>query len=274
LFPNFHDDGPKNIVRGVRIPAGQGGEADMDDLLDTLFHHPNTGPFISRRLIQRLVTSNPTPAYVYRVAQVFEDNGSGVRGDLGAVVRAILLDYEARSPEAAAADDFGKLKEPLLRVSATLRGLTSIPSGNQRIPLPWLGYHVEQSPLRSPTVFNFFEPDYVKSGTLAAAGLYAPEFQILTDTQAIKQPNVIPLIAWDVFNNVAFNHGELNALVPTPEQLVDRISLVLAPGQLSATSRDQVIQALNDLPSWTSTKWRVVTAIMLIHDCPEGAIQN
>lgn len=273
LFPNFHDDGPKNIVRGVRLPGGQGGEADLNDLLDTLFNHPNTGPFVARRLIQRLVTSNPTPAYVYRVAQAFEDNGSGVRGDLGAVIRAILLDYEARSPDAANAEEFGKLKEPLLRVSATLRGLTGV-SGTQRIPLPWLGWHINQSPLRSPTVFNFFEPDYVKSGDLAAAGLFAPEFQILTDTQAIKQPNVIPLIAWDVFENVAFNYGELNALVATPDQLVDRISLVLAPGQLSASSRDEIIQALNDLPSWTSDNWHVVTAIMLVYSCPEGAIQN
>jgi uncharacterized protein (DUF1800 family) len=122
LFPAFHDDGVKNLspVLETPIPAAQGGARDLQLTLDALFAHPNTAPFISKQLIQRLVTSNPSPAYVYRVAQKFVNNGSGTRGDLAAVVRAILTDHEARSPVVAASSSYGKLKEPLLRLTGLL----------------------------------------------------------------------------------------------------------------------------------------------------------
>lgn len=123
LFPTFHEDGPKTIFNGIQIPANQGGAKDLKDMLDALVNHANTGPFISRQLIQRLITSNPSPGYVYRVAQAFADDGTGTRGNLGAVVHAILTDYEARSGAVAATASFGKLKEPLLRATALLRSL-------------------------------------------------------------------------------------------------------------------------------------------------------
>src|SRR5256885_16522206 len=119
-FPRSQETGAKTISDGTRLPAGLTGPADLKLTLDALFNHANTGPFISRELIQRLVTSNPSPGYVYRVAQVFANNGSGVRGDLGAVVRAILTDYEARSSAVAANASFGKLKDPILRPTALL----------------------------------------------------------------------------------------------------------------------------------------------------------
>lgn len=225
LFPAFHDDTVKNIspVSATPIPAGQGGAKDLQLALDALYSHPNTAPFISKLLIKRLVTSNPSPGYVYRVAQKFENNGSGTRGDLGAVVRAILTDYEARSPAVAGNTTYGKLKEPLLRLTGLLRtfgasstsgrflgyrhtvnnavidGSTPRPATQAEITptlnsatLPYnaLG-NIAQAALRSPTVFNFYHSDYVLPGPLASAGLVAPEFEITDDNYAISVPNYL-----------------------------------------------------------------------------------
>ena len=121
LFPANHDNTQKTIVGGTIIPPNQGGATDLKILLDTLFNHPNAAPFFARGLIQRLVTSNPSPGYVYRVASVFANDGSGTRGNLAAVVKAVLTDYEARSPAMLTNASFGKLKEPLLRQTALYR---------------------------------------------------------------------------------------------------------------------------------------------------------
>ena len=234
VFPDFHDDTVKNIapVSATPIPAGQGGTKDLKDALDALFNHANTPPFISKLLIQRLVTSNPSPAYVYRVSQKFMDNGSGTRGDLGAVVRAILTDYEARSPAVASNETYGKLKEPLLRFTGLLRTFGASSTSGR-----FLGYrhavngvpitsatpkpatqaeistlnsatlvysalgNIAQAALRSPTVFNFYHSDYVLPGPLAAAGLVAPEFEITDDNFAISTAN--------------FFRTYVNAVIPT-----------------------------------------------------------
>ena len=224
LFAAFHDDTAKDLspVLATPIPANQGGTKDLQLALDALFNHPNTPPFISKLLIQRLVTSNPSPAYVYRVARKFENDGSGTRGNLGAVVRAILTDYEARSPDLLNNVAHGKLKEPLLRLTNLLRSFgASSPSGRflgyrhtvngtfitSATPkpataaeiatvfsstLPWnaLG-NLAQAALRSPTVFNFYHSDYVLPGPLASAGLVAPEFEITDDNYAIMVPNYL-----------------------------------------------------------------------------------
>ena len=158
LFPAFNDLGAKTIVGGVTLPAGQGGRAHLEATLDALFNHPNTGPFVARRLIQRLVTSNPSPAYVYRVAQKFADNGVGRRGDLGAVVRAVLTDPEARSATVAATPAFGKLREPILRLSALFRSFPLTPNATTtRWFVPNLDRDVGQAPLSASSVFNFFD---------------------------------------------------------------------------------------------------------------------
>ena len=145
---------------------------------------PNVGPFIGKQLIQRLVTSNPSPAYVARVARAFNNNGAGVRGDMKAVIRAVLLDPEARDAAKLADANWGKLREPVVRVAnwARLFGASS-PSGALRInrlhdPIEGVG----QGPLRSPSVFNFFRPDYSPAGDVRDAGLVAPEFQITHET--------------------------------------------------------------------------------------------
>ena len=235
LFPTSHDDTVKNIspVSATPIAAAQGGTKDLQLALDALFTHPNTGPFVSKFLIQRLVTSNPSPAYVYRVAQKFENDGTGKRGELSAVVRAILTDYEARSPAVASNVTYGKLKEPLLRLTGLLRsfgasstsgrylgyrntlvdgtlvtGTTALPAVADRLPntgssptisSATLVYNaigsIAQAALRSPTVFNFYHADYVLPGPLAAAGLVAPEFEITDDNFAISVPNYLRTFA-------------------------------------------------------------------------------
>lgn len=273
LFPQFHDDSEKTIVTGRVLPAGQGGAADLRDTLDTLFDHPNTGPFISRRLIQRLVTSNPSPAYVYRVAQVFADNGEGQRGDLGAVVRAILTDYEARSPEIASTGSFGKLKEPLLRFAGLIR-LLPISAADGRLDVRGMESLLAQEPLRAPSVFNFFEPDFTRPGPLAAAGLYAPEFQILTDTTAITAPNMYYDHLFGSPGGITMNFDLIVGLANEPDQLIAILNLHLAAGQLSATSIAQLKAAHAALPSGTSALNTVRSITYLALLTPQAAVQR
>lgn len=279
LFPEEHEDGPKTIVGGKVIPAGQGGLKDLNDTLDTLFNHPNTGPFICRQLIQRLVTANPSPGYVYRVAQKFANNGSGVRGDLAAVVRAILTDYEARSDAASDANSFGKLKEPVLRVAAVLRALGGT-TNTGRYVITNTFQATSQQPLSSPTVFNFFEPYYVQPGDLAESGLYAPEFQILTSTTAITTANYLygfiyankPANA-DNSTIVYMDLAPLLPLAATPDVLVDKLDLWLNGAATTASNRARIISALNEMPSAATSTDKVRAAAYLIVSTPDGAIQ-
>jgi uncharacterized protein (DUF1800 family) len=214
LYPAEHEDGTKQLLKyaGVRlpngvVPAGQGGLKDLRDALDNVFYHPNVGPFIGKQLIQRLVTSNPSPAYVGDVAAVFNNDGSGVRGNLAAVVRAILLHPEARQqPKGAAA---GKLKEPILRLAQFWRAY-DVQSNNKKFDLDvfccslaefgttlynlapnlWLG----QSPNQSPSVFNFFTPSFAPLGEIADAGLVAPELQLSTEHLHTKITSLFHLL--------------------------------------------------------------------------------
>ncbi len=279
LFPAFHEDGPKTIVGGQVLPAGQGGLKDLNDTLDALFNHPNVGPFLSRQLIQRLVTSNPSPAYIYRVAQAFADNGAGVRGDLGAVVRAILTDYEARSPEAAGIATFGKLKEPLLRTTALFRALGGT-TNTGRYQITNSNAQVSQQALSSPTVFNFFEPNYVHPGPLAAAGLYAPEFMILTGTTAITTANYLYGYLYAnrpaSLTNSTTVYMDLTNLLPlaaTPAALVEKLDLWLTGAASGEATRTRIVSALTDMPASTSSTEKVRSAAYLLIATPEGAIQ-
>src|SRR5580765_1336328 len=181
------------LANGV-LAHGGGAQAEMAAALDNIFHHPNVGPFIGRQLIQRLVTSNRTPAYVGRVAAVFNHNGAGVRGDMCAVVKAILLDGEARSIPVGFADSYGKLREPLLKLTHVWRAMAS-KSGNGVVDnlntWPPAQDLLGRPALSSTSVFNFFSPAFVPPGEPQQRGLRAPEFQILTDTLAVTAPNLI-----------------------------------------------------------------------------------
>ncbi len=241
-YPQYHDDGEK-IFLGERFPAGQTPEEDLRQALDILFNHPNTGPFISRQLIQRFVTSNPSPDYVRRVAAVFADNGRGERGDLGAVVRAILLDDEARHlhrPDEA----FGKLREPLLRVTHLWRNH----HGKVKAGSFWKPEKdFLQAPLRSPTVFNFYPPDFSPVGELRDRNLVAPEFAITTTTSITTTTNKLYSMIyerWDAESSLDL--GELETIATDADALIDWLDLVYCAGGMSDALRETIASALSD----------------------------
>ena len=160
-YPNGHDTAIKTLLNGVTLPANQGAQQDLDAAIHNIFTHPNVGPFIGRQLIEHLVTSNPSPAYVGRVTAAFNDNGQGVRGDMKAVLRAILLDPEARG-DIKTDPDFGQLREPVLMVTALLRATGGITDGAGLADrVAGLG----ERPYSSPSVFNFYPPDFTIPGT-------------------------------------------------------------------------------------------------------------
>lgn len=281
-YEDFHDRTEKRVIsleqRPPReatptiIPAGLNGADDLRILLDALFRHPNTGPFISRQLIQRLVTSNPSPGYLHRVAKVFADNGNGIRGDLGAVVTAILTDYEARSPEVAMNLGFGKVKEPLLRTTGLLRALnTQAPNGRYAdsyygdprgsfFPVGFFAgagnstWSFGQALFRSPSVFNFYSPTYSAPGPLADAGLVAPEMQITDSNLSIRTPNrLTELINLQPPDDskaptpspfLRHDFSELLALSPDPKALIERLNLLFCAGQMTAPTKKALTEVI------------------------------
>jgi uncharacterized protein (DUF1800 family) len=277
LFPAFHDNTQKTIIGGVNVPANEGGAADLKIELDALFNHQNTGPFVSRELIQRLVTSNPSPGYIYRVAQVFANNGSGTRGDLGAVVKAILLDPEARSSTLLTNAGFGKLKEPLLRQAAVYRAFNAVASDN-RFSIFNTDNTLGQTALDSPTVFNFFEPGYVQSGTLASAGLYAPEFQITTASTLLSVDNNLynsvytsatPSATTLVLDLTLLTSESTNATA-----LVNSVNLLFCGGNMTAATQQNIIAGLAKLPTTAVPLDRARFALELALTSPDAAIQQ
>jgi len=243
--------------------------------LDTIFNHPNVGPFICRQLIQRLVTSNPSPGYVYRVASVFNDNGQGVRGDLKAVVRAILMDYDARVgfPTAQGA---GHEREPVVRVTNLLRAFNATsPSGKYSVRNAYA--NLAEEAMHSPTVFNFFGPDYAAPGAIAAAGLKSPEFEITTDTTVISVANYLRTAIYTglgpAADRITLALGPEQTLASDPAALVDHLNTVLMAGGMSSSMRTILINAVTQIPS-TNTLERVRTAIYLVVNSPEFAIDK
>ncbi len=283
---------------GTTVPANTPGATALRMALDTLFNHPNAGPFFARQMIQRLVTSHPSPAYVARVASRFNDNGAGVRGDLKAVWVAILLDDEARGPASLVSTTFGKLREPMLRFIQWARtfGVTSAAGSWKIFELNNAATQLGQSPLRSPSVFNFFRPGYVPPGTaLSAAGATAPEFQLVNEStvggylnfmQGVIERGIncpepgVPQAAWTNYAyDVQANYTRELALVADATALVNHVCLVLAAGQISSTSRATMVSALNATPVTTASsdtvKRRCVwAAILMVMACPEYLIQK
>lgn len=185
-FEEYHSQKQKTLLNGDIIPQGYGAQESLQLALDNLFNHQNVAPFISKQLIQRLITSNPTPQYVERIASVFNDNGEGVRGDLAAVVKAIYLDDEARHYGSVLSYQ-GKIKEPLLKTVQFWRNLNArSPEGYYKT---WnLVDRYGQGPMQSSSVFNFFRPDY-QPAQLRTNSLVAPELQIAGDATIIGTMN-------------------------------------------------------------------------------------
>lgn len=275
--PAHHSSGPKTLLRGVVLPAGQTPERDLEDAIDNIFHHPNVGPFIAERLIQRLVTSNPSRAYVARVASVFNDNGAGVRGDLRAVVRAILLDPEARDAAFSRWSMYGKLREPMIRFVSVVRAFRARPPSN-RFRIWNLDRDMGQAPFRAPSVFNFFSPDFAPEGLLSELGLRAPEFEITTEPAVIVATNTMRRLVRDAYGVSALDKlrldlGEELALAGDPAALVDRLNTLLFAGglspELAAIARDLV----SEIPPGESLR-RVQAAITLLVISPEFVVQK
>ena len=255
-FPSHHSTVEKDFL-GVTIPSSGNPDPDGDLKigLDTLFNHPNLPAFFSKQLIQHLVTSNPSPGYVSRVAAVFENNGVGVRGDMKAVITAILLDPEARDSATDFANpQYGKVREALLRYTEWARAFTaqsrtgSWGIGSTEDPIWGLG----QMTMRSPTVFNWFAPGYVPPGTsIEQAGLVAPEMQMTNVSTVVGYLNFLQgaigsnaASGSDIFSNY---DAEL-ALAATPTDLIDRLNLLLMAGEMDSTLQSQILNAVEAIP--------------------------
>lgn len=274
--PARFSTGAKKVLN-VDIPATADGPAAMKTALDTLANHPNVGPFIGRQLIQRLVCSNPSAAYVARISAVWADNGAGVRGDLKAVLRAILLDSEARTVPTAPGS--GKLREPLQRFIQWARtfGVTS-PNGLWNVgdtsnPSTRLG----QSPLRSPSVFNFFRPGYVPPGSeLGSNAVTAPEFQLCNETTVAGFLNFLQSALQNGVGEVKANYTAEIALATDAAALVGDIGLRLAGGTLSAETTTAISTAVGTITATTDAGKlnRVLATILLVMASPEYQIQK
>jgi uncharacterized protein (DUF1800 family) len=252
LYPEFHDTGAKTLLGGFTIPAGQTGDEDLQMALDNIFNHANVGPFLATRLIHRLVTSNPSPGYVSRVADVFNDNGFGVRGDLEAVVRAILLDPEARPAMHMEID--GKIKEPLLRLTQLWRAYDAA-SQSGAFPLAPAYIIFGQGPLQSPSVFNFFSPFYAPAGEIRNSGLVAPELQIATEYQNTFITNYLFLLTFD-WNSEKENPEPDDVLIDISAELgvaddtdalVDLVVSKLLAGEISDALRAEIVNMIDQI---------------------------
>lgn len=283
----FHDQEEKTLFSGVFLPANQTAEQDLAMALDALAKHKNTAPFISKQLIQKLVTSNPSSAYVQRVAEVFDNNGIGERGDLSAVVKAILLDEEARNGHINSPESFGKVREPLIRATHMWRAF-NLTYLSDRIDFSWPEYFFGQAPLASPSVFNFYRPDYSPITLKASENLVAPELQIATES---TMTNTINFFAWyglwrnfsgDIADTDITEEDELYldltfevelAEREGTEALLEHLNLVLTAGALSDDAIALLAQAFNE-NLYDETNTKVANLIFLIMSSPQYAVQR
>ena len=284
-YPQFHETLAKSFL-GTTIAANTLAQPSMTIALDTLFNHPNLCPFIGKQLIQRMVTSNPSPAYVGRVSATCANNGSGLRGDMKAIVRAVLLDDDARSAAKLTDPQWGKLREPVLRLSNWARCFNASSSSTEfKIRnTDSVSGSIGQQPLRAPTVFNFWRPGYVPPNTgIAGANLVAPEFQITHETSIAGYTNtMLGVIVAGVgvsTNNVRDvlpNYTADLAVAANATQLVDRVDRCTTYGTMGAALRNDIIGAVNSIPTATPTDLgnRVYTAILLTMASPEYLVQK
>jgi len=241
-----HDTDAKTVL-GNALPPGQTAEQDLDQTMDIVFNHPNVGPFVALRLIQHLVTSNPSPAYVQRISAVFANNGSGVRGDLAAVVSAILLDPEARVGDVAtnAIPTGGHLREPVLYAAGILRALRATVGPDNQLGEYINGYGLGQELLLPASVFNYYSP-FTRIPGGAEAG---PEFQLLSPSSAVLRADwVIGTLVSQIGPDVAVDLTPFVALAPNDAALTDGVDMALYGGQMPADVRSAIITAIDATP--------------------------
>jgi len=297
MFDAFHEPGNKFLLNGQVVPAGQTGMQDLSDAIDNLFNHPNVGPFIGRQLIQRLVKSNPSPAYISRVSAAFADNGQGVRGDMKAVIKAVLLDPEAR--DCSWIDDpiSGKLREPLLRAIHLFKAFNLYNASGQYWNLGFsLERNVSQHTLAPPSVFNFFLPDFQPNGAIADMDLVAPEFQLHDSRSAVDYFNYMYFsLLSDYYMEISttadpvafaspnwsFNDApdqtflELTdevALANNPLALIDRLDMIMCGGGMTEATKQTILTAVQ--PFGSDPDILVKVAIYLTTLSPDYNIQK
>jgi len=292
MFDNFHSPEAKNFL-GTSIPAGTSGQDSIDLALDAIFNHPNVGPFIGRQVIQRFVTSAPSPAYVARVATAFDSGryqlpggdsvGAGQRGDLGALIAAVLFDDEARSAAKVNDNTFGKLREPVLRFTHWARAfeVNSADASNDPAILTSISPGaLGQQPFMSPSVFNFYRPGYIAAGTqTGAAGLTAPELQITNASSIVGYPNFLlayafaeaPRIDNNRPRNFVPDYGPQLALAAEPAALLDNLDLLLTHGTLQPETRARITEVLDRLGTESEEErlLRVRVATVMVMSSPE-----
>jgi hypothetical protein len=277
-FPAQYSPEAKTLLDGVVLAAGGTPEKDLEATLDNIFNHANVGPFVCRQLIQRLVTSNPSPGYIARVAGVFNDNGDGVRGDLRAVVSAILLDSEARTSPSG--NTYGKQREPVIRFANFLRGLgaRSVSGINGIHYLEDSDNGLGQSPLLAPSVFNFFSPNFRPTGAIAQAGLVAPEFQITTETTVVGGLNFFTRLfkqggyGWGD-NELKLDYTQLKVLSANPDALIAELDALFFNYAMSDALKARMRSMISSYPA-QETHWRVKSALILTSLSPEFIIQQ
>lgn len=264
-----HDHEAKTILGGVVLPAGQTAWRDLNMSIDTLASHPNVAPYISNRLIQHFVTSNPSPSYIARVANVFNNNGSGVRGDFKAVLKAILLDREARRGDDPATKQSadGRLKDPVLFVTGLLRALNAPKWGQESL---WtytiaMGLNV----FSSPSVFNFYSPDNV----LPEAGLKAPEFQIHQSPSAMARFNFLNTIIYSWNSPLAIDLSPWIALAGDIPSLINEVDMTLLNGFMTDATRAQIDYVIQRLPA-NDIAGRAQAALYLAATSPEYFVHH
>ena len=277
-YPSYHEILAKDFL-GVSIPVGTSGETSLKIALDTLFNHPNVGPFIGRQLIQRLVSSNPSPAYIGRVAAAFANNGQGVRGDMKAIIRAVLLDPEAITPSGG--NTGGKLREPVIRLANWMRAF-HVKSNSGHFMLTSLDNTqnaLGQTPMRSPTVFNFYRPEYQPPNTsIADANIVAPEMQITEETSVVGYLNFMRSAIQNGAGtgnprDIQPDYSPELALAATPDLLVDHVDLLLMQNRMSPVLRSQILTAITS-NAGNSALNKVYLAIFLTMASPEYIVQK
>lgn len=258
-----HDMTAKTLLNGTVLPAGQTAEEDLTGALTNIFNHPNVGPFVCQQLIQHLVTSTPSPAYVARISAVFANNGSGVRGDMQAVIRAILEDPEARAGDIDPTYDGGHLREPMLWMTNFMRavGFTNTDANGSYFSLSNYSNNLSERPYRSGSVFNFFPPSYV----IPQTKLNAPEFDLENSATAILR---LSLADSFVNNKITGFNIDLSATSPlgqlaaaSPGQMVDMLGTIFMHGQMPSDMRNEILSAIGGLS--TAQQVRVATYFVI-----------
>ncbi|MCZ4410471.1 DUF1800 family protein [Cryomorphaceae bacterium 1068] len=278
MYEDEHEEGEKYLLNGYVIPSGLSGTEDIEMALTHLVNHPNTGPFICRKLIQNLVKSNPSPAYIADVSAAFNDNGEGIRGDMKAVIKAILLHEEARDCLWQNESTNGKLLAPSLRYTAFARAM-QLDAGNNLYYSEGRGFFEDtfHRVLSSPSVFNFYSPDHIPNGPLNEMELVAPEFEIFNSVTSIGYLNQVN--KWtdraDVFTapeltgDVEVNREYYYEMAQDPQVLINHLDLLLTKGRLSETTRNIIIEALEGLPennqeNMLRDRWEIATYLVMI----------